>query len=105
MPVQAVFMQAQQPFVYVTVPLSRALPKIKASAAVPEAQKQKLAKLPGTTPIVVQRAVTLGDLQNNLYPIQSGLKRGERVVVSNTALLSNGIPVKIATGSANGASN
>ena len=104
-PVQAVFMQAQQPFVYVTVPLSRALPKIKASAAVPEAQKQKLAKLPGTTPIVVQRAVTLGDLQNNLYPIQSGLKRGERVVVSNTALLSNGVPVKLATGSAKGASN
>ena len=104
-PVQAVFMQAQQPFVYVTVPLSRALPKIKASAAVPEAQKQKLAKLPGTTPIVVQRAVTLGELQNNLYPIQSGLQRGERVVVSNTALLSNGVPVKIATGSSQGASN
>ena len=104
-PVQAVFMQAQQPFVYVTVPLSRALPKIKASAAVPEAQKQMLAKLPGTTPIVVQRSVTLGDLQNNLYPIQSGLKRGERVVVSNTALLSNGVPVKIATGSSKGASN
>ena len=104
-PVQAVFMQAQQPFVYVTVPLSRALPKIKASAAVPEAQKQKLAKLPGTTPIVVQRPVNLGDLQNNLYPIQSGLKRGERVVVSNTALLSNGVPVKIATGSTTNASN
>lgn len=104
-PVQAVFMQAQQPFVYVTVPLSRALPKIKASAAVPEAQKQKLAKLPGTTPIVVQRAVTLGDLQNNLYPIQSGLQRGDRVVVSNTALLSNGVPVKIATDSSKGASN
>ena len=104
-PVQAVFMQAQQPFVYVTVPLTRALPKIKASAAVPEAQKQKLAKLPGTTPIVVQRPVNLGDLQNNLYPIQSGLKRGERVVVSNTALLSNGVPVKIATGSTTNASN
>ncbi|MEC7249569.1 efflux RND transporter periplasmic adaptor subunit [Synechococcus sp. A15-60] len=104
-PVQAVFMQAQQPFVYVTVPLSRALPKIKASASVPEVQKQKLAKLPGTTPIVVQRAVTLGDLQNNLYPIQSGLQRGDRVVVSNTALLSNGVPVKIATDSSKGASN
>ena len=49
--------------------------------------------------------MTLGDLQNNLYPIQSGLKRGERVVVSNTALLSNGVPVKLATGSAKGASN
>ena len=54
---------------------------------------------------MVQTPVTLGDLQNNLYPIQSGLKQGERVVVSNTALLSNGVPVKLATGSTKGASN
>ncbi|EAR19445.1 hypothetical protein WH7805_08806 [Synechococcus sp. WH 7805] len=95
-PVQAVFMQAQQPFVYVTVPLSQALPKIKASASVPDKQKKKLEKLPPTTPIVVQKPVQLGELQNNLYPLKSGLKKGDTVVVSNTALLSNGIPVKTA---------
>jgi membrane fusion protein (multidrug efflux system) len=96
-PVQAVFMQAQQPFVYVVVPLVKALPKIKASSAIPEASKQKLEKLPTSTPIVVQTPVKLGVLQNNLYPIQSGLSRGETVVVSNTALLSNGMPVKLAS--------
>ena len=45
-PVQAVFMQAQQPFVYVTVPLSRALPKIKASAAVPEPRSRSWPNCP-----------------------------------------------------------
>ena len=104
-PVQAVFMQAQQPFVYVTVPLSKALPRIQASSAVPAAQKKKLSKLPPSTPIVVQRAVTLGELQNNLYPLKSGLQRGETVVVSNTALLSNGIPVTIAQGSERSSGN
>jgi RND family efflux transporter MFP subunit len=98
-PVQAV---AQQPFVYVVVPLSKALPKIKASSSVPEASKQKLEKLPASTPIVVQKPVVLGTLQNNLYPLRSGLNRGETVVVSNTALLSNGLPVKVSN-SANGA--
>jgi len=95
-PVQAVFMQAQQPFVYVVIPLSQALPKIKASSSIPESSKLKLEKLPTNTPIVVQKAVKLGTLQKNLYPLQSGLSAGETVVVSNTALLSNGMPVKAA---------
>ena len=95
-PVQAVFMQAQQPFVYVTVPVSKALPKIKASTTVPEKQKKKLESLPPSTLIVVQKAVELGELQNNLYPLKSGLNKGDTVVVSKTALLSNGIPVKSA---------
>ena len=95
-PVQAVFMEAQQPFVYVVVPLSKALPKIKASSSLPEATKKKLESLPTNTPIVLQRAVTLGQLQNNLYPLKSGLQKGEQVVSSNTALLRNGMPVKIA---------
>ena len=95
-PVQAVFMEAQQPFVYVVVPLSQALPKIKASSSLPEASKKKLESLPTNTPIVLQRAVTLGQLQNNLYPLKSGLQKGEQVVSSNTALLRNGMAVKIA---------
>ena len=94
-PVQAVFMQAQQPFVYVIVPLSKALPKIKASTTIPEASKAKLEHLPATTPLVVQTAVQLGPLQHNLYPLKSGLNAGAQVVVSNTALLSNGMPVKV----------
>jgi RND family efflux transporter MFP subunit len=95
-PVQAVFMQAQQPFVYAVVPLSKALPKIKASTSIPESSKKKLESLPANTPIVVQKAVNLGPLQNNLYQLKSGLQQGEQVVSSNTALLRNGMPVKIA---------
>ncbi len=95
-PVQAVFMQAQQPFVYTVVPLSKALPKIKASTSIPESSKKKLESLPANTPIVVQKAVNLGPLQNNLYQLKSGLQKGEQVVSSNTALLRNGMPVKIA---------
>ena len=96
-PVQAVMMQAQQPFVYRIVPLSAAMAKIKASTQIPEATKQKLEQLPGTTPIVVQTMVQLGQLQNNRYPLLSGLAAGDRIVTSNTALLRSGMPVKIAT--------
>ena len=97
-PVQAVMMQAQQPFVYRIFPLSQVLPKIKASSQIPPAQKQKLEALPPQTPIVVQTPVTLGQLEGNRYPLVSGLRAGDRVVVSNTALLRNGMPVSLAKG-------
>jgi membrane fusion protein (multidrug efflux system) len=100
-PVNAVLMQAQQPFVYRVVTLSQALPKIKASTTVPEEQKKRLEALPPITPIVVQTPVQLGQLQGNRYPLISGLQKGERVVVSNTALLRTGLPVKIGPGAAN----
>lgn len=96
-PVQSVMMQAQQPFVYRIVPLSAALPKIKASTQIPDATKARLEKLPLATPIVVQTAVQLGTLQNNRYPLMSGLSAGDRIVTSNTALLRSGMPVKIAS--------
>ena len=94
-PVQAVLMQAEQPFVYKVVPLSKALPRIKASPnASPKAVK-KLEKLPGSTPIVVQTKVELGSLQNNLYPVTSGLRQGDEVATSNTSRLRSGMPVKV----------
>ena len=93
-PVEAVMMQAQQPFVYKVLPLSTVLPQIKASDKLLPAQKQQLEKLPGTTPVVVQTAVRLGKLQNNAYPVLSGLAKGDEVVVSNTALLRSGMPVR-----------
>ncbi|MBW4530153.1 MAG: efflux RND transporter periplasmic adaptor subunit [Aphanothece saxicola GSE-SYN-MK-01-06B] len=96
-PVEAVMMQAQQPFVYKVLPLATILPQIKASDQLLPAQKQQLEKLPGTTPVVVQTAVTLGKLQNNAYPVLSGLAKGDEVVVSNTALLRSGMPVRRAT--------
>jgi RND family efflux transporter MFP subunit len=100
-PVQAVMMQAQQPFVYRIVPLSAALPKIKASTQIPDATKKTLESLPGATPIVVQIPVKLGQLQNNRDPLLSGLAAGDQIVTSNTALLRSGMPVKIAPATAN----
>ena len=97
-PVQAVMMQAQQPFVYRIFPLSEVLPKLKASSQVPPPVKQKLETLPPKTPIVIQTPVRLGPLDNNRYPLISGLQAGDRVVVSNTALLRTGMPVVLAKG-------
>ena len=97
-PVQAVMMQAQQPFVYRIFPLSQVLPKLKASSQVPPPVKQKLETLPPKTPIVIQTPVQLGPLDNNRYPLISGLQAGDRVVVSNTALLRTGMPVVLAKG-------
>ena len=98
-PVQAVMMQAEQPFVYKLIPLSRALPKIKASATIPAATKKKLEKLPSNTPIVVQTPVQLGQLQNNVYPVKSGLNQADVVAISNTSRLRSGMPVKVAPAS------
>ena len=100
-PVTAVMFQAQQPFVYRVLPLSVVLPKIKASDQVPDKQKQALEALPPSTPIVVQTPVQLGTLENNLYPVTSGLQRGDRIVVSNTALLRSGMPVRLAPAQSN----
>jgi RND family efflux transporter MFP subunit len=97
-PVQAVMMQAQQPFVYRVERIADVIASIRASSQIPEAQKQKLEALPPDTTIVVQTPVTLGQLQANRYPLLAGLQRGDRVVVSNTALLRSGMPVKVVSG-------
>ena len=97
-PVQAVMMQAQQPFVYKVVPLSKALPKIKTSPNASEQAVKKLERLPTNTPIVVQTKVQLGDLQNNNYPLKSGLQAGDQVAISNTSRLRTGMPVQLKSG-------
>ena len=93
-PVQAVLMQASQPFVYRVAPLSAVAGRIQGSDQVPEARKKRLLALPGSTPIVFQAKVELGKLQGNLYPVLGGLAEGDKVVVSNTALLRSGLPVR-----------
>ena len=72
--------------------------KIKASTTLPETEKKLLLSLPPATSIVVQTPVKLGQLQGDRYKLISGLQKGERVVVSNTALLRTGMPVKVSTG-------
>ena len=94
LPVQAVMMQAQQPFVYKVVPLASQLPALRRSSQLSDAQKRQLEALPSDTSIVMQTPVTLGPLQRNLYPVRSGLAEGDTVVVSNTALLRSAMPVR-----------
>ena len=94
-PVQAVMMQAQQPFVYKVVPLNKALPTIKASPNASQQAIKKLESLPADTPIVVQTKVQLGDLQNNAYPVKAGLQAGDQVAISNTSRLRSGMPVQM----------
>ena len=102
-PVQAVMMQAQQPFVYRVFPISQVIDKIRASTQISAEMKQKLLALPPATTIVVQTPVRLGRLQADRYPLISGLQAGDQVVVSNTALLRTGLPVKVvAAGAADG---
>ena len=42
--------------------------------------------------MAVQTAVTLGDTVDNAYSILSGLNVGDRVIVSGTQFLVNGMP-------------
>ena len=43
--------------------------------------------------MAAQTAVTLGDMLGNSYSILSGLNVGDRVIVSGTQFLVNGMPV------------
>ena len=97
-PVQSVMMQAQQPFVYRVFRISQVIDKIRASTQITPDAKEKLEKLPPSTTIVVQTPVKLGPLQSDRYPLLGGLQSGDTVVVSNTALLRTGMPVKLASG-------
>ena len=40
-----------------------------------------------------QTAVTLGDTVGNTYSVSSGLNAGDKVIVSSTQFLVNGMPV------------
>jgi len=71
-PENAAFLQAGQSFDYVASPKQGSVSTLK------------------LTPIKV------GVSQNNMYPIISGLKNGDKVVIGNLSSLSNGDSVKIA---------
>jgi multidrug efflux pump subunit AcrA (membrane-fusion protein) len=43
--------------------------------------------------LAVQKAVALGDMVGNSYSVVSGLNPGDRVIVSGTQFLVNGMPV------------
>jgi hypothetical protein len=43
--------------------------------------------------MAMQTSVTLGDTVGNNYSVTSGLNTGDRVIVSSTQFLVNGMPV------------
>jgi hypothetical protein len=102
-PASAVLMKASQPFVFQVQPLGVMLPKLQQSDQLTAAQKKALGAMSGTTPIVVQIPVQLGPMQGSSFPVLAGLRQGDRVVVSNTALLRSGMPVRLAEAAAGAA--
>jgi RND family efflux transporter MFP subunit len=52
-----------------------------------------VARKQGALTQAIQTAVTLGDTVGNSYSISSGLNAGDRVIVSSTQFLVNGMPV------------
>ncbi|WP_254938884.1 hypothetical protein [Cyanobium sp. Morenito 9A2] len=53
-----------------------------------------LARRPPSTQVALQRPVFLGPLQNNRYPVLSGLRDGVSVITSNLINLRHGLPIK-----------
>ena len=89
-PVLAVTRIGGQAFVYIVAPAPAAPPSAHSS----EAQAQ--ASSPPAKPAFIahQAPVTLGDTIGNSYPVLSGLKTGDRVIVSGLQMLQDGAPVQ-----------
>ena len=63
----------------------------------------ELGKLPANTLFALQTPVTVGELQNNRYPITKGLSLNQKVITTNLLNLKHGMPVQIkSAGAASG---
>ena len=60
-----------------------------------KADLAKLRRLPKGSLLALQRPVTLGPLQGDLYPVISGLGANERVILSGTLGLRHGSPIQL----------
>jgi multidrug efflux system membrane fusion protein len=49
----------------------------------------------GAATVVRQRVVDLGELRGNLVTVKEGLRRGDRVVVTGVAFVTDGAPVRV----------
>ena len=88
-PFTAVTRMAGQNFVFVLGKAADLPPGAEPTGPSPQ---RRLA--PGTL-VALQRPVQLGALQNNRYPVLSGLAVGERLITSGLINLSNGKPVRL----------
>ncbi|MFZ0408755.1 MAG: efflux RND transporter periplasmic adaptor subunit [Cyanobium sp.] len=87
-PQQAVLLQAGKPFVFLAVSVEEAKRRL-GRAIEPE-------PLPNL-PVAIQVPVTLGTLQNGVFPVKEGLTAADTVVVGNLAQLRSGLSVQPAT--------
>ncbi len=90
-PTGAISMKAQQPFVFKLIPVKTYL----GLNQLDEQQSKPLKSLPPNSLIAVESPVALGELQGNQFPVLKGLVAGDKVAISQTKVLSSGMPVKI----------
>ena len=90
-PTSAITMKAQQAFVFKLVPVTTFLRLNNLD----ETQSQPLKALPPESLIAMESPVTLGELQNNQFPVLKGLAPGDQVAISQTKALFTGMPVTI----------
>ena len=64
----------------------------------------ELGKLPANTLFALQTPVTVGELQNNRYPITKGLSLNQKVITTNLLNLKHGMPVQLKPAGASSAS-
>lgn len=61
-----------------------------------KADLKTIRRLPTGTLVALQRPVTLGPLQGNVYPLVQGLNPQDRVILSGTLGLRHGSPIRLA---------
>ena len=61
----------------------------------------KAGKLPADTKFALQTPVTVGELENQLYPITKGLEANQMVATTNLLNLKHGMPVQVQPAKAN----
>ena len=91
LPTTATLFKAQQPYTYHLVPIKTFLQ----TAEIDPQRKQAMSTLPPGTYIARETTLTLGGLQDNHFPVLSGLNPGDLVATSGSAMLFNGTPVSI----------
>jgi len=91
LPATAALFKAQQPYTYKLVPIQSFLKDKDVNAQ----QKKSIIALPSTTLIAVETPLKLGYLQENYYSVLAGLKAGDLIAVSGSAVLADGTPVSI----------
>ena len=90
-PATAVLFKAQQPYTFKLIPIQSFLK----NADVNPQQKKSMSTLPSTTLIAVNTPLKLGNLQDDYFPVLSGLKVGDLIPTSGSTVLANGTPVSI----------